>query len=127
MTAQPVIEVPDVEAWVWSNLRELDGVTCFAYTALQLDRLGWITAAFIQVDARSRRRAVARDRAERARQIVVSLADRPWPDGTVCYVQPVEAVFWLPDDDGLPCYRARYEIRAHPIRQSGGITPRELA
>ena len=125
MSAAPVIVAPDVEAWVWANVRELGGVTSFAYTALQ-PWPGWITAAFIQVDARSRRRTAARETAERARQIVMSLADRPWADGTVCYVQAVEAPFWLPDDDGLPRYCARYEIRAHPRRDSG-IQPARAA
>ena len=76
MSAAPVIVAPDVEAWVWANVRELGGVTSFAYTALQ-PWPGWITAAFIQVDARSRRRTAARETAERVLELT-----RPWRDCT---------------------------------------------
>jgi hypothetical protein len=123
MTA-PVIEQPDVEAWVWENVRHLPGVSSFTYTATQLDPAGWIFAWFVQVDVHLKRKGPARQAAERARQIIVSLADRPWADGTVCYVQPVEGPFFNPDpDDGQPGYTARYEIRAHPIRHPAASPP----
>lgn len=124
MTAEPVIvAAPDAEAWVWANVRGLPGVTSFAYTAQQLDRLGWIIAHYVQVDARARRRAAARDAAERARRIVLALPGVPWAEGVICLAAVVEAPFYLPDDDGLPRYAARYEIRAHPRRDRGGNHP----
>lgn len=125
----PVIVQPDLEQWVWAHLRDLPGeVTSFAYAARQLDPIGWLYAWFIQVDARhSKRKAAARDLAERARQILLSLGSAPWPDGCVAYVQPIEGPFWFPDlEDGMPRYCARYEIRVHPRRRAAAI-PEELA
>lgn len=121
MTA-PVIAQPDLEAWVWANLRDLGGVTSFAYTAAQLWP-GWIYAHFVQVDARAKRKQAARDLAERARQVLMALPDVPWPEGCVCYLQPVEGPAWLPDDDGSPRYMARYEIRVHPRRSAAALAP----
>ena len=80
-------------------------------------------AHFVQVDAWAKRKTVARNRAETARQRLMSLPDLDWPDGTVCYVQPVEGPFWLPGDDGEPRYVARYEIRVHPRRASAASPP----
>ncbi len=111
-----LIAQPDLEAWVWANIRNLPGVTSFSYTAVQQDRAGWIMAHFVQVDARAKSKADARDTAEQVRQRLVALPDVPWPDGAICYLQPVEGPFWLPDDDGSPRYVARYEIRVHPPR-----------
>lgn len=116
--AAPVIIQPDLEAWVWSNVGGLPGVTSFAYAATQMWP-GWVYAHFVQVDARAKRKSAASDLAEQVRQIICALPDEDWPQGTVCYVQPVEGPFWLPDDDGLPRYCARYEIRVHPRRDSG--------
>ena len=116
MTA-PVIVQPDLEALVWEQIRGLGGMTSFAYAAIQLWP-GWVYAHFVQVDARAPKKAAARDLAERARQIICALPDAPWPQGCVCYVQPVEGPAWLPDDDGSPRYMARYEIRVHPRRDA---------
>jgi hypothetical protein len=109
----PVITQPDLERWVHAQLRHLDGVTSFSYAATQFWP-GWIYAHFIQADTRASGKIRARDLAEKVRQIICALPDRTWPDGVICYVQPVEGPFWLPDDDGLPRYTARYEIRVHP-------------
>jgi hypothetical protein len=117
-TAAPVITQPDLEAWVYEQLRGVGGVETFSYTATQTWP-GWVYAHFIQVDAWAKRKTVARDRAEQARQLLVALPAVPWPDGVVCYVEPVEGPFWLPGDDGEPRYVARYEIRVHPRRDSG--------
>jgi hypothetical protein len=114
----PDIAAPDAEAWAWANLRDIRGLTSFAYTATQLDPAGWLTSTFLQVDARSARRAPARDAAEQARRRLLGLPSAPWPDGVVCLVAVVEAPFWLPDDDGQPRYVARYEVRVHPRRPS---------
>lgn len=120
MSAAPVIVQPDLEAWVWAQLSHRKGLTSFAYAATQVWP-GWIYAHFVQVDARAHRKQAARELAETARQILCALPDLDWPEGVVSYVQPVEGPAWLPDDDGLPRYTARYEIRVHPRRDSGVI------
>ena len=112
----PVIAVPDLEAHLWAQLGGLKGVTSFAYAAQPWDRAGWVYAQFVQVDARHKTKQAARDLAELVRQRLVALPGVPWPDGAVCYLQPVEGPAWLPDDDGSPRYTARYEIRVHPPR-----------
>jgi hypothetical protein len=112
----PVITRPDLEAWVWANLRDLPGVTSFEYEATE-EWPGWVVAHHVQADARAKRKQAARDLAETVRQRVTALAGIPWPDGTVCYVQITEGPFWAPDPDGLPRYTARFEIRVHPPRQ----------
>lgn len=118
MTAATVTAQPDLEAWVWENLRGIPGVTCFAYAAQQLDARGWLYSHSIQVDARDSRKQVARDRAEQARQAMAGLPDVPWAGGVVVYLQPVEGPFWLPDPDGRPRYCARYEVRVRPSRDN---------
>lgn len=112
----PLHAAPDTEAWAWASLREIRGVTSFAYTATQLDRAGWITSTFLQVDARAARRAPARAASDAARLRLLALPDLDWAEGAVCLVDVIEAPFWLPDEDGQPRYVARYEIRAHPRR-----------
>jgi hypothetical protein len=115
----PVVEQPDVEALVWSQIEPLRGATSFAYAATQIDRLGWQYAVFVQVDARHADKKRARDLAERVRQIMTGLGDVDWADGVVSYSQAVEGPFYLPDDDnGGPRYVARYEIRVHPPRRA---------
>jgi hypothetical protein len=119
----PVIAQPDLEAWVWANVRAVPGVTSFTYAAQQLDSRGWMMAHSVQVDARLNRKAAARASAERVRQIMTGLADVPWPDGVISYVQPIEGPFWLPDPDGRPRYCARYEVRVHPPRDQWEASP----
>jgi hypothetical protein len=121
MTA-PLIVQPDLEAHVWAQVKDLGGVTSFAYSAVQ-SWPGWILAHFVQIDARAKRKGQARDLAERVRQIIAGLADVPWAEGCVCYVQGVEGPAWLPDDDGAPRYMQRYEIRVHPRRAPDGVAP----
>jgi hypothetical protein len=118
MSAQPVIAQPDLEAWVWSNLADLPGVTSFAYSAGQLDMPGWIYEHSVQVDARAARKGAAHQLAESARQRVLALGAVPWADGTVCYVNADEGPFWFPDSDGGPRYVTRWTIRVHPARKS---------
>jgi hypothetical protein len=117
----PVIVQPDLEAWVIANTRDLPGLTVFSYAANQLDPAGWLFAHFLQIDVRRDRKPAARDIAERARQRMVALPGIRWPDGTVCYCQPAEGPFYLPDDDGQPRYVARYEVRVHPVRPPAAL------
>lgn len=115
-TTFPVTTQPDLEAFVWSAVSAIDGVTSFTVAAVH-DWIGWAVAYTLQIDARGSTKSQARDRAERARQTITGLPALNWADGTVTYVQPVEGPFWFPDaDDGTPRYTARYEIRCHPLR-----------
>jgi hypothetical protein len=118
MTAQPVIAQPDLEAWLWSNLSDLTGVSSFAYSAAQVDQTGWLYEHSVQVDCRAARKGAAWQLAETARQRVLALALLPWPEGTITYVQAAEGPFWLPDVDGGPRYCTRWTIRVHPARTS---------
>jgi hypothetical protein len=114
----PVIAQPDLERFVVEQLEQLPGVTSFAYSAQQLDGVGWIYAHYVQVDARAGRKSSARDLAEQARQVIIGLPAVPWADGVVCYAAAEEGPMWLPDSDGGPRYCARYEIRVHPSRDN---------
>lgn len=104
---------PDLEKLAWSALQPLSGVTSWTY-ALVTDFPPWQLRYGLQVDARASTKRSARDKAERARQIVLGLPDAAWPDGVITYVQPTDGPSWLPDDDGCPRYTARYEVRCHP-------------
>ncbi len=116
MTAVVIPVQPDLEAWVWSNVKHLSGVTSFAYTALT-DWPGWQHRYGVQVDCRARRKKAARDLAEQVRQIILGLPEVAWSEGFITYCAVTEGPFWLPDDpDGTPRYTARYELRVHPNR-----------
>ena len=109
---------PDVEAWVWQNIRHLNGVTSFAFSG-NTDHPGWQTRIGIQVDCRARRKKQARDLSELVRQIVLGLPDVQWDEGQLTYVSVTDGPIWLPDDpDGTPRYTTRFELRVHPIRPS---------
>ncbi len=114
----PAIAQPDVEKHVVEQLAPLAGVTCFTYSSQQLDLPGWIWSYMIQVDARTGRKAAARDLAEQARQVMAALTSAPWADGSVNYVRAEAGPFWNPDPDGGPRYTARYEVRVHPSRDN---------
>lgn len=119
----PVIVQPDLEAWVWANLKDQRGVTSFAFTALQPDHTGWSWVYGIQVDARAARKKAARDLAETCRQRVLALAELAWSEGQITYVSVTEGPSWLPDDpDGAPRYTTRFEIRVHPRRSNPSDT-----
>ena len=95
MTTVEQIVQPDLEAWVWANVRHLPGVTAFTY-AVVTPWPPWVVAYSVQVDARATTKQAARDLAEQVRQIITA----------------------LPDPDAAPRYVARYEIRAHPAPDS---------
>ena len=112
----PVIVQPDLEAWVWSNLKSYPGVTSFAYTSLQ-DVAGWQWQWSLQVDIRGPRKKATADAAELVRQELLSLPDVYWPDGFITYAQITEGPFWNPDvTDGAPRYTIRIDYRVHPVR-----------
>jgi predicted TIM-barrel fold metal-dependent hydrolase len=121
-----VIEQPDVEAWVWENLRRLHGITSFVFAAnaahpWQAEAGPWVYVHSLQVDCRASRKRAARDLAEAARQLVVGLLVTPWAEGVISNAVVTEGPFWLPDDDGAPRYVTRWELTCHPaINHPGG-------
>lgn len=119
MSATAIIVQPDVEAWVWENLRTRRGITSFAFTAIpqhpwQTEAGPWVYVTSMQVDCRAQRKSAARDLAETARQIIVGLLTTPWPEGVITNAIVTEGPFWLPDDDGAPRYVTRWELTCHP-------------
>lgn len=109
----PVPVHPDIEAFVWAQIKRIPGVQSWLYASVY-EWPGWQYRHSLQVDVRSQRRRVARDRAEEVRLIICALSDVDWPEGVVTYCQPTEGPFYDPDDDGTPRFVARYEVRVHP-------------
>lgn len=110
---------PDLEAWVWENIKHLAGVTSFAFAA-STDWPGWQTRVGIQIDCRAARKKPARDLAEEVRRLMVELPEVPWTEGQITYATVAEGPTWLPDDnDGAPRYTIRVEFRVHPNRTGG--------
>jgi hypothetical protein len=118
VTSQPVIAQPDLEAWVWSNLSDLPGVTSFCYSAAQADTIGWIWEYSLQVDCRAARKSAARQLAETARQRIIALPAAAWTAGVISYAEATEGPFWMPDLDGGPRYCTRWDFRVHPARKT---------
>jgi hypothetical protein len=119
MTPAPVIAQPDLEAWVWANLKGHQGVTSFAYTSRDDGVKGWQWLWAIQVDVRGPQKKATADKAELVRQELMSLPDVYWSDGFITYAQIVEGPLWNPDiNDGAPRYTIRIEYRVHPTRKS---------
>lgn len=113
--APPVIAQPDLEAFVWQQVRVIPGTTSFTYAVVHNDHLPWVVAYSIQVDSRATTKEAAKDRSELVRQIMWGLPQVPWAEGVVCYMQAIEGPFWMPDPDGGPRYCARYDVRCHPV------------
>jgi len=113
MTTSEQVVLPDVEAFVWSQLSGIAGVTSFCYAAVHGFPV-WLFTSSVQVDARAATKQAARDRAEQARKIMCGLPYAPWSYGVCSSVEVIEGPFWLPDSDAGPRYCARYEVRAHP-------------
>ena len=68
---------PTFKAWVWQAIGGLPGVTSFAFAAAQQDHTGWVYVHHIQVDARAKRKAAARDLAKQARQVIDGPSGHP--------------------------------------------------
>jgi len=112
----PVIVQPDLEAWVWANVKAYTGVTSFAYSSLPLEKdYHWQWS--LQVDVRGPQKKKTRDQAESVRQLLLALPDVPWSEGFITYAQITEGPFWNPDvNDGAPRYTIRIDYRVHPLR-----------
>jgi hypothetical protein len=110
---------PDLEAHLWDQIADLDGVTSWAYSAIP-SFPPWLVAYSVQVDCRAGGKASAWQLAEAVRQRLWDLPSAPWDQGVVVYSQVTEGPFWLPDIEGAPRYVLRAEIRARPRRDWTG-------
>jgi hypothetical protein len=119
------VSQPDLEAWVWENLKHHKGVTSFSYTSFEeVGGYQWYWG--IQVDVRGARKKATADEAEQVRLELMKLPEVAWPDGQITYAQITEGPFWLPDaNDGAPRYVMRIDFRVHPILSNTGNTRKE--
>ena len=108
---------PDIEYWVWTNVRGLGDLVCWTISAGEVDPHGWAAMSNIQVDAKARNRERAQVIADQARRIIKGLPWIEWDAGVVCSVDCTDGPTWQPDQNGAPRYVARYSITYHP-RQS---------
>lgn len=113
------VGMPDVEAMVWSLLRDLGGVSVWAYSAnarwpFLSEQVG------VQVDIRASSKKRARDRAYAARDRLLSLPGTP---GVVAAIDVEGGPLWAPDDDGAPRYLTRVVVTVRATRQKEGSTP----
>lgn len=108
------VSQPDLEAWVWENLKHNQGINSWAYTAFEeVGGYQWYWG--IQVDVRGPRKKATADLAEAVRLELMKLPDVDWPEGQITYAQITEGPIWLPDaNDGAPRYTLRIDFRCHP-------------
>lgn len=116
----PVPVQPDLEAWLWDQIKHIDGVTSFVYSIIPMPMVPWQVAYSVQIDARHKTKQAAADRAEQVRRVIWALPDAPWRDGVISYVQITDGG-WLPDEDGAPRYFWRAELRVHPNRPAVSV------
>ena len=108
---------PDIEAWVYSNLKSLGGITVFAYdSAPGQHYINEDTG--LQVDCRASSKARARDRAYDARSRLLALVGAPWDAGIVQGVTVDTGPSWLPDEDGAPRYTLRVMVKYRSARST---------
>lgn len=109
------LDRPDAEAIVWAAIRQLGGMSSWAFAAAdESTPQAWLSTVSIQVDARAKSKEAAYHRADQARQIILRLPWSSWPGAIITTAAITDGPYWLPDDDGAPRYVARYEIQVHP-------------
>jgi len=113
---------PDIEYWVWQNVRGLGDVICWTISAGEIDPHGWATMSNIQVNTRAANRERASTIADQARRIIKALPWTEWNNGVVTSVDCTDGPLWQPDSNGAPRYITRYSIIYHP-RQVGAVAP----
>jgi hypothetical protein len=107
---------PDVEAIAYAALKDLGGITLWAYDS----QLPWPQVedvVGIQVDVRASSKKRARDRAYEARQRLVRLPFDPTSLVGRCDVEM--GPMWAPDEDGAPRYVIRTSIAVRAMRGIG--------
>jgi hypothetical protein len=105
---------PDIEYWVWQNVRGLGDIVCWTIGTSEVDPHGWASVSSIQVDAKARNRDRASTIADQARRIIKSLPWTEWDGGVIGAVDCTDGPLWQPDQNGTPRYVARYSITYHP-------------
>lgn len=105
---------PPIEAHVWSQLSEVDGVKCHLIS--QSESYPFIRRNYtFQVESRGATRQAAGESAEESRRIMLALPEVAWEFGCVLGVSVVTGHAWLPGENGAPRYVARYEVTARPV------------
>lgn len=113
-----VLEVVDAEAWAFALLKDLGGISVWAYDSGTV----WpyrVEETALQVDVRASSKQRARDRAYEARGRLFDPQNHMLDGGVVAGVEVVSGPSWLPDDNGAPRYVLRVSVRTHP--QGAGI------
>lgn len=114
-----VLAVVDTEAWAFNLLKDLGGISVWAYDAGTV----WpyrVETASLQIDVRASSKQRARDRAYEARGRLFDPANHWHLGDVIAGVEVVAGPFWLPDDNGAPRYVLRVSVRSHP--SGAGIT-----
>lgn len=117
--ADPALDypLPDVLALVQQTVH-VDGIAdpaVYLYATVPLPGpTGWFNSFSVEVDVRARSAALCQQRADDARRKVLGLPWATWDGGAVVNVVTTYGPNWQPDQNGQPCYVARYEVHAHP-------------
>lgn len=105
--------LPDVESIVYQVLKDLGGISVFAYDA----QAGWpfvSESVSVQVDVHASSKKRTHDRAYQARQALLRL---PMDDTQpVSRVEILSGPQWLPEPDGAPRYVLRVEVSVRAFR-----------
>jgi hypothetical protein len=108
--------MPDMEAAAYALLRDLGGISVWAYTANA--RWPFLSEQVaLQVDVRASTKKRARDRAYTARDRLLSL---PGTAGVVAAVDVEGGPMWAPDEDGAPRYVLRVAVTTRAARLMEG-------
>lgn len=107
--------LPDVESIVYAALKDLGGISVFAYDA----QAPWpfvSESVSIQVDVHASSKKRTHDRVYQARQTLLRL---PFdPTSQVGRVEILSGPQWLPEPDGAPRYILRVEVSVRAFRNS---------
>jgi hypothetical protein len=106
--------LPDVEALVYDEIKDLGGISVFAFdAAAQWPFVSEQVNVQIDVHASSKKRT--HDRAYQARQMLLQL---PMDDtNSVSRVDVLSGPIWLPEDDGAPRYVIRVGVSVRAFRK----------
>jgi|SaaInlStandDraft_1057018.scaffolds.fasta_scaffold453648_2 hypothetical protein len=105
--------LPDVESIVFKTLKDLGGISVFAYDA----GAEWPFVAetvSVQVDVHASNKKRARDRAYEARQRLLRLPMDPTTQ--VGQTRVLSGPQWLPEPDGAPRYTIRVGVSVRAFR-----------
>lgn len=108
-----VAVVVDAEAWAFALLRDLGGISVWAFDSATT----WphrLETTSLQVDVRASSKQRARDRAYEARGRLFDPANHLPDLGVIAGVEVVGGPSWVPDDNGAPRYVLRVNVSTHP-------------